>query len=84
MPGGMERIEKKHLKRMLCPKCDRPKLRFEHSRDGVEPDGGTGPEKLLRCDACKVQYKEGSPEMQEQLREVLAHLTPVPVTAQRW
>jgi ribosomal protein L37AE/L43A len=79
----MQRIEKKQLKRMNCPKCDRPKLRFEHSADGIEPDGGTGPEKLLRCDVCKIQYKEGDAAIQKELQEVLAHTTPAPVFARR-
>jgi hypothetical protein len=79
----MERIEKKHLKRMNCPKCDRPKLRFEHSADGIEPDGGTGPQRKLRCDACKVQFLEGDAPIQAELNEILSQLTPVPVVAQR-
>jgi hypothetical protein len=80
---GMNRIEKKHLKRMNCPKCHRPKLRWEHSVDGVQPDGGTGAQRQLRCDVCKVQYMEGDAAIQAELNEVNSHLTPPPVSTQR-
>jgi hypothetical protein len=76
----MERIEKKHLKRMNCPKCERPKLRFEHSVDGVEPDGGTGPQRKLRCDVCKINYLEGDAAIQAELKEVINNMTPMPVS----
>jgi hypothetical protein len=76
----MERIEKKHLKRMACPKCDRAKLRFEHSADGIAPDGGTGPQRELRCDVCKVKYLEGDAAIQAELKEVITSITPPPVT----
>ena len=77
----MERIEKKHLKRMLCPKCERPKLRFEPGING-QPDGGTGPQRKLRCDVCKVNYLEGDAAMQGSLKEALAEMTPPPVAVQ--
>jgi hypothetical protein len=76
----MQRIEKKHLKRMDCPKCERPKLRFEHSIDGISPDGGTGPDRKLRCDVCKIQFLENDPAIQAKLQEVISQLTPVPVS----
>jgi hypothetical protein len=79
----MDRIEKKHLKRMNCPKCERPKLRFEHSADGVEPDGGTGPQRKLRCDVCKVNYLEGDAAIQAELKEIISQMTPPPVAAYR-
>ena len=79
----MHLIEKKHLKRMNCPKCHRPKLRFEHSMDGVEPDGGSGPQRKLRCDVCKLHYLEGDAAIQAELKEVMDHLTPAPVLPHR-
>jgi hypothetical protein len=79
----MNRIEKKHLKRMNCPSCQRPKLRFAHSVDGVEPDGGSGAQRNLRCDACKVQFLEGDTAMQAELNDVISSLTPAPVAPGR-
>jgi hypothetical protein len=79
----MQRIEKKHIKRMNCPKCQRPKLRFAHSADGVEPDGGTGPQIKLRCDICKIDYLEGDAAIQKELAEVISHITPMPVSVRR-
>jgi hypothetical protein len=78
----MERIEKKHLKRMLCPKCQRAKLRFEPGING-EPDGGTGAQRKLRCDVCKVNYLEGDGQMQASLNEALSDMTPMPVAVRR-
>ena len=82
--SGMEPIEKKHLKKMSCPKCGRAKLRFEHSTDGVAPDGGTGTERDIRCDACKTEYLENNDALQSQWKKLLAEQTPAPVTGQRY
>ena len=76
----MQRIENKHLRRMKCPKCERPKLRLAHSTDGVAPDGGTGAQRNLRCDVCKIDYLEGDAAIQRELSDVIANLTPMPVT----
>jgi hypothetical protein len=81
--GGMQPIEKKHLKRMVCPKCERPKLRFEASKDGVEPDGGTGPNRKIRCDVCKVSYLEQDAAIQAELEEVILSITPPPIVGPR-
>jgi hypothetical protein len=75
----MDRVEKKHLKRMNCPQCHRPKLRYEHSVDGVQPDGGNGPQRKLRCDVCKINFMEGDAPIQAELRQVLADMTPPPI-----
>lgn len=79
----MQRIENKHLKKMVCPKCERPKLRLEHSADGVGPDGGTGDQRKLRCDVCKISYLEGDAAIQASLAEVLANVTPAPRSVAR-
>jgi hypothetical protein len=78
----MERIEKKHLKRMNCPKCQRQKLRFEPGING-QPDGGTGPQMKIRCDVCKISYLEGDAAMQASLNEALSEMTPMPVAVRR-
>jgi hypothetical protein len=68
---GMESIEKKHLKRMECPKCNRPKLRFGH-------DGG------IRCDICKVDYPESDPALQKEFQRIQSEMTPPPVATGRY
>jgi transposase-like protein len=77
----MQRIEKKHLRKVNCPKCARPKLRFEHSVDGVAPDGAA-PQRL-RCDQCKVQFLESDAAIQRDLSEIITRVTPIPVSSQR-
>jgi predicted amidohydrolase YtcJ len=67
----MESIEKKHLKRMECPKCNRPKLRFGH-------DGG------IRCDICKVDYPESDPALQKEFQRIQSEMTPPPVATGRY
>jgi hypothetical protein len=69
----MIRIEKKHVKRMACPKCTRAKLRLEQSADAA-------PSKL-RCDVCKIDFLESDAAIQASLNEVLAEMTPAPVAA---
>ena len=54
----MDPIDKKQLKKLDCPKCNRPKLRYAHSRDGVTPDGGAGPDRDVYCDNCRSNLKE--------------------------
>jgi hypothetical protein len=80
----MEPIEKKHLKKMSCPKCGRAKLRFEHSADGVAPDGGTAAQRDIRCDACKTEYLENNDALQIQWRLILAGKTPGPSTGRSY
>jgi ribosomal protein L37AE/L43A len=79
----MESIDKKTLKKMACPSCGRPKLRFEHSVDGIAPDGGTGPERDIRCDACRTEFMEGNEALQTEFRKVQAERTPPPVAVRR-
>jgi hypothetical protein len=81
---GMKSFEKKHLKKMSCPSCGRAKLRFEHSADGVAPDGGTGPHREIRCDACKTEFLENNETLQAQWQQLLAEQTPPPITNQRY
>ena len=76
----MESIDKKSLKKMTCPKCGRPKLRFEHSTDGVSPDGGNGADRDVRCDACKNEFNESNDSLQTQWKKLQAERTPPPVS----
>jgi hypothetical protein len=77
----MEPIEKKHLRRMSCPKCQKTKLHFERAAGGGEPP--PGPQRKLRCDACKSQFLEGDAAIQTEMRSVLADMTPPPVAVHR-
>jgi hypothetical protein len=79
----MESIDKKSLKHMACPKCGRPKLRFAHSKDGITPDGGAGPERDIRCDACRSDFVEGNQALQTEFLKVRAERTPPPVLTRR-
>jgi hypothetical protein len=76
----MESIDKKGLKKLPCPRCQKPKLRFEHSADGVVPDGGSGPDRDIRCDACRGEFMESDPPIQAAFRELQAERTPAPVS----
>lgn len=76
---NMEPIDKKQLKKLDCPKCGRPKLRYAHSKDGVAPDGGDGPDREVRCDACKSDLRESDEKLQAQWRQLKAERTPPPV-----
>jgi ribosomal protein L37AE/L43A len=64
-------IEKKHLKRMECPKCQRPKLRFGYN-------GG------IRCDVCKIDYAENDPGLQAEFQRVQSEMTPPPIAVGRY
>ena len=75
----MESIDKKGLKRMACPKCHRPKLRFQHAADGVGPDGGGGADRQIYCDVCKVSFKESDAAIQSAFKEMRDERTPAPV-----
>jgi uncharacterized protein (DUF983 family) len=68
----MERIEKKHLKRMECPKCNRPKLRFGYNEEGI------------RCDACKTDYVEADAALQTEFKRIQSEMTPPPVATGRY
>lgn len=63
----MNPIEKKHLKRMACPKCSKLKLRFKDGSDGV------------RCDACKSEIAATDPGLVAERQRVEAEMTPAPV-----
>ena len=80
----MTSIDKKQLKKMACPKCTRTKLRFEHSADGVAPDGGTAAQRDIRCDACKTEYLENNDALQTQWKQILADRTPAPPTGRSY
>jgi ribosomal protein L37AE/L43A len=69
---GMKSFEKKHLKKMSCPSCGRAK------------EGGTGPQRDIRCDACKAEFLENNEALQAQWQQLLAEQTPPPVTGQRY
>ena len=79
---GMHAIEKKHLKKMSCPKCQRPKLRFEHTDGAVVVEVSAGQRKL-RCDVCKIQFLAGDAAIQASLDVVLADATPAPIALHR-
>ena len=74
-------MQKKHLRRMECPHCHKPKLQFERGADGGETKAG--PQRKLRCDACKTQFLEGDAAIQTALQTVLAEMTPPPVAVHR-
>ena len=76
----MPQIEKKHLKKLCCPKCERPKLRFEHGPEKVM--SGTE-SRTLRCDVCKIDFREADAAIQAAFAELLAHSTPAPVSVHR-
>ena len=77
----MEPIQKKHLRRMNCPHCHKAKVQFERAANGSATDAG--PQRKLRCDACKTQFLEGDAAIQTELRTVLAEMTPPPVALHR-
>jgi hypothetical protein len=79
----MDTIDKKSLKHMACPKCGRTKLRFAHSKDGISPDGGSGPERDIRCDNCRNDFIEGDQALQTEYRKIQAERTPPPMTSRR-
>lgn len=79
MESSMESIDKKGLKRTECPKCHRPKLRFQHAADGAGPDGGGGDDRSIYCDVCKVSYKESDPAIQNAYKAMLSERTPPPM-----
>jgi hypothetical protein len=78
--NGMDAIDKKGLKKLPCPKCGRPKLRFEHSTDGVAPDGGSSADRDIRCDACKTEFTESNQALQAAWKNLQSERTPPPVT----
>jgi hypothetical protein len=78
----MDPIDKKQLKKLDCPKCNRPKLRYAHSKDGVTPDGGAGPDRDIYCDSCRSNLRESNEQLQAQWKQLKAERTPAPV-AQR-
>ena len=79
----MQSIDKKSLKKLDCPKCGKPKLRFEHSADGVGPDGGGGADRDVRCDVCRTEFMESNEALQTQFKQLQAERTPPPVAARR-
>jgi ribosomal protein L37AE/L43A len=80
MGSAMESIDKRQLKKMMCPKCNRPKLRFEHSADGIAPDGGSSGDRDVRCDACRAEFQESDANLQTQWQKIQAERTPPPMT----
>ena len=79
----MQPIDKKQLKKISCPKCSKTKLRFEHSTDGVSPDGGSGADRDIRCDACRAEFVESDANLQAQWQKIQAERTPPPVATGR-
>lgn len=79
----MESIGKKQLRKLACPKCGKTKLRLTHATDSVGPDGGTGPERSIRCDACKNDFVESNAALQTQWRTLRSEMTPPPISVRR-
>jgi hypothetical protein len=79
MDPPMDPIDKKQLKKLDCPKCNRPKLRFAHSKDAATPDGCDGPDRDIYCDNCRTNMRESDDKLQAQWRQLKADRTPAPV-----
>ena len=76
---SMDPIDKKQLRKLDCPKCNRPKLRYAHSKDAVTPDGGDGPDRDIYCDNCRASMRESDAKLQAQWKQFKADRTPAPV-----